>query len=337
MVSPELAESFQRLRELVERKQRFVLSGHQNIDGDSLGSMVAFFAYLRRLGKQVTAFSLEPISNRYDFVDLAREVRVFDAEEHAQLVQSADVFMAFDLCTPARLGRIPEFFADHHPAQVYVDHHPLDGPRPGHLNVMDATQFASGKIVYDYLKFVGAPLDASMALGLLTAILTDTGWFRYSNTSAETFRVVHELEPHSKVRLHELYRAIYQRNEINYLRMLGSVVAGARVELGGRVLWSTIPLCMVKDLGLVPGWETDAILDVMRSGDGVEAVALFRELPDGRIRVNLRSRGVADVNLVARGLGGGGHRHAAGATIDGPLERESRRVVQSLVNSLEAT
>lgn len=335
-MSAELESAFKRLQEVVAAHGRFVLCGHQNIDGDSLGSMVAFYSYLCGLGKEVVAYSIEPIGVRYDFIDLATEVRVFDPEKDAKSIRAADVFVAFDLCTPTRLGRIPDFFQGERPLQVYVDHHPVHGRKPGHLNVMDSTQFASGKIVYDYLQFVGAPLNGSIAIALLTAILTDTGWFRYSNTNEETFKTVHELVPHCATPLSELYRAIYQRNEISYLRMLGKVVAGAREEAGGRVLWSTIPEALARDLGVEPGWETDAILDVMRSGDGVEVVALFRELNDGRIRVNLRSKGSLDVNQVARLIGGGGHRHAAGATISGPLEKESQRVVRSLLKNLEA-
>ena len=336
MVGSQLTSTFKRLQEIVASHDRFVLSGHENIDGDSLGSMVAFYAYLRGLNKQVTAFSHEPIASRYDLVDLVPEVNVFDAAKDGETVRAAEVFIAFDLCTPSRLGRIPEFFDGDHPLQIYVDHHPLAGRKPGHLSVMDATQFASGKIVYDYLRFANAPFNASMAVALLTAVLTDTGWFRYSSTTDETFKTVHELMPYCPIPLHELYRAIYQSNEIAYLRMLGRVVASAREEAGGKVLWSTIPATLARELGVQPGWETDAILDVMRSGDGVEAVALFRELPDGRIRVNLRSQGLIDVNQIARSIGGGGHRHSAGATIGGPLEKESQRVVRSLVKSLGA-
>ncbi|MEW6741148.1 MAG: bifunctional oligoribonuclease/PAP phosphatase NrnA [Planctomycetota bacterium] len=335
MTTSSLARVFGELRELVETKRRFALSGHVSIDGDSLGSMVAFYFYLLDLGREVRAFVYEPLSQRYDYLGIDSLVEVFAASRHTEFVRRSDAFIAFDLSSPSRLGDAEAALRKGNCKVVYIDHHPQHGPPPGDINVIDESACATGKIVYDYFKHCGARLTPPVARSLITAIVTDTGWFRYSNTTREAFRVMAELLD-NEVDLVGLYRAIYQRNSLPLLRLTGTVTAHLKEEAGGQLLWATIPLEQSRELGLDEDYDTDVILDLLRSGDGVEVVALFREVPEGKVRVNLRSQGAVDVNRVARRFGGGGHRNAAGITYSGDLAADAERIIGALRDELDA-
>lgn len=314
----------ERLRSEIERGRRFVLSGHVDIDGDSLGSMLAMRAFLARRGKDVTAFCFEPVHDRYGFLQPHRSVEIFDRERHAPLVRSADVFMMFDFSSVKRMPGLWDVVCEGKALKVVIDHHPTK-TLPGDLNIHVPEAPATGKIVFDLFRRWGEEVDAYMAEALFVAISTDTGWFRYSNVSPVVFRDASELAAKG-VDAHRVYREIYQRNDVNLVRLMGRVAGCVRDEVDGRLLWATIPQSLVRELGVGP-FETDELLDFLRTARTAELVVLLRELPDGQVRVNLRSRGAIDVGELAQSIGGGGHRHAAGATVPGPLDEAVRRVV----------
>jgi len=214
---------------------------------------------------------------------------------------------------------------------VCVDHHQADH-LPGDLNIHDSAAPATGKIVLDIMRSMGVTPDRKMAQALFVAISTDTGWFRYSNTSATVLQDASQLMALGLDGA-KMYREVYQRNEVSLIRLMGRVAATLNAEMGNSLLWATIPNALIEELR-VGQFETDELLDLMRTGREAECVALFREMPDGEIRINLRSRGLVDTSEIAREFNGGGHRHASGATIEGPLDDVARRVVKRLKEAL---
>jgi len=326
-------ESAKRFEEVLDRHGTFLLTGHVNIDGDSLGSMLAMLTFLRRRGKDARAVCFEPIHERYAFLGGDELVEIFDADRHAEVARSVDVFMMFDFSATSRMPGLWPLVEQGSAYRVCIDHHPTES-LPGHLNIHFPTVPATGKIVLDLIDHLGGEVDREMAQALLVAISTDTGWFRYSNTNAAVLGDAARLVG-TGLDANAVYREIYQRNDTCLIRLMGRVAAEVNDEAGGRLLWATIPIGLVHELG-VPAFETDELLDLLRTGRDAEVVALFRELDSGEVRVNLRSRGKVDVSEIARFAGGGGHRHAAGSTMEGPLAEAAESVLGHARSAVDA-
>lgn len=327
-----LQESTRRFGEVLARSETFLLSGHVNIDGDSLGSMLAMYYFLKQRGKRVRALCYEALLDRYAFLGAEEVVEIYDPERHAEYARSVDCLMMFDFSNPSRMPGLWDVVRDAPPFKVCVDHHPADR-LPGDLNLHDPSKPATGKIVLDLIRELGGTIDGRIAQALLVAISTDTGWFRYPNTTAQVLRDAADLVSSDGLDLSRIYREIYQRNEVALIRLMGRVAATIEEEMDGKLLWATIPHALVEELG-VGTFETDELLDLMRTGRDADCVALLRELPDGEVRVNLRSRGLVDVSRVALDIGGGGHVYAAGATVSGPLDEAARDIVARLCEAL---
>lgn len=327
-----LDESAGQFGEVLKRSETFLLSGHVNIDGDSLGSMLAMHYFLVQNGKRVRSICFEAPLDRYAFLGADAVVEIFDEARHAEVARTVDCFMMFDFSNPSRMPGLWPLVQSGSAFKVCVDHHQAD-ELPGDLNLHDPSSPATGAIVFDLIRALDGVVDGPIAEALLVAISTDTGWFRYSNTSPRVFLDAAELIRLGGIDASSVYREVYQRNEVALIRLMGRVAANLNDEVDGRLLWATIPYELVEELG-VGTFETDELLDLMRTGRDGECVALLRELDDGMVRVNLRSRGAVDVSALAKDIGGGGHVFAAGATMEGPLDHAVRVVVGKLRDTL---
>lgn len=324
-----LQDSAHELAKVLERCQTFLLSGHVNIDGDSLGSMLGMYYYLRARGKKVRALAFEPLMERYSFLHGERAVEIFDPVVHAAVAHDVECFMMFDFSSISRMPGLWDMVREGSAFTVCVDHHRTE-ERPADLNIQVPSAPATGKIVLELIRALGGAISPPIAEALLVAISTDTGWFRYSNTTPQVLQDAAELLGSDPgLAASAIYREIYQRNDVALIRLIGRVAADLRAELDGRLLWATIPMALVDELG-VGVFETDELLDLMRTGRDAECVALLRELPGNEIRVNLRSHGKIDVSELAREIGGGGHVHSAGATLRDDLESATQRVIGKL-------
>ncbi|MFH0944220.1 MAG: DHH family phosphoesterase [Planctomycetota bacterium] len=326
-----LKESAQLFADVLDRNQTFLLAGHVNIDGDSLGSMLGMHHFLLNRGKQVRSIVFEPVADRYSFLGAEELVEVFDPTRHAEPARDVDVFMMFDFSSTGRIPGLWDLVRCGRAFKVCVDHHPAK-ELVGDLNFHQPGAPATGKILLELIRAIGGEVTPKMAEALFVAISTDTGWFRYANTTPEVIQVAASLL-RDGLDASRIYRGIYQCNDVPLIRLMGRVVSTLHAEMSDRLLWATIPLALIRELRTGP-FETDELLDLMRTGKKAECVALFRELPDGNVRMNLRSRGQVDVSALAQQVGGGGHLHAAGATLDGPLDEAASRIVTMLRKAL---
>jgi len=324
-----LTPRFEELKALLDDVERVVVSGHAKADGDAVGAIAAMRRHLELEGKQVTALLLEPLSARYRFMDFADKHEVYDPETHAELMQEAEVFVMCDLSLPTRLGPLEEAVAGSDCKTVCIDHHPCEDEGPGDVNLLDQTATATGRIIWDYIHHVEGRVDREIAESVFVSVSTDTGWFRYTNTDADVMELAAELASH-RLDLPAMYRAIYQANSIPMLRLLGHVTRSLNEEFGGQFVWGAIGKDFVDALG-VDRLDTDPILDVLRSAEDAQVVALFTENADGSVSLSLRSRGRPDMNRVAREVGGGGHAFAAGATLSADTAEADRGTVLSSI------
>jgi len=318
-----LHHAFDGLRALCESANTVVITGHERADGDAVGAVAALRRHLELEGKQVTALLDAPLNPRYDFMQFRKHYEVYTPEEHDELLRSADVFVMCDLSSRDRLGPLAGPAFEGGAKSVCIDHHPCDDGGPADLNILDPSATATGTLVHRYIQHAGGAIDKQIAESVFVSLCTDTGWFRYPNTTPAALELAAELAKH-RLDLPGMYRAIYQSNSAAMLRVLGHVARSMTEECNGRMVWAWVRRDLLDELG-VERYEADPILDVLRSGERVETVALFTEQPDGRVSVSLRSRGRPDVNHVARAFGGGGHAFAAGTTLEAATALDDRR------------
>lgn len=308
-----LRPHFDAFQELLDSAESVVVSGHERADGDAVGAVAALRRHLELQGKRVTALLAEPLNTRYDFMAFERRYEVYDPARHDSLIGESDVFVMCDLSSLPRLGPLLAPLEASEAATVCIDHHPCENGGPGAINLVDARATATGCIVYDYINHVGGNIDREIAESVFVSLCTDTGWFRYPNSTPKVMELAAELAGH-RLDIHGMYRSIYQSNSAPMLRLLGHVTRTMNEECGGRFVWAMVRREFQDSLG-VTRYDVDPILDVLRSGDLVDVVALFSEQEDGRVSVSLRSRGQPDMNVIARRFGGGGHVYAAGTTL----------------------
>ena len=329
-----LAPRFDELRTLLDGAETVVVAGHTKADGDAVGAVAAVRRHLELEGRHVTALLLEPLSPRYAFMQFAKRHEIYSPARHDRVVRQAAVFIMCDLSSLTRLGPLETPVREGSCKTVCIDHHPCEDQGPADVNLLDPEATATGRIVWDYIQHVEGRIDREIAESVFVSVSTDTGWFRYSNTDAEVMRLGADLAAYG-LDLPAMYRRIYQSNSTAMLRLLGHATRSMNAELDGQLVWSVIRNAAVQDLE-VERIDADPILDVLRSGEQAQVVALFTELPDGSMSVSLRSRG-PDVNAIARRYGGGGHAYAAGTTLEAEqAETRMRALIADIRTALRA-
>jgi phosphoesterase RecJ-like protein len=198
-----------------------------------------------------------------------------------------------------------------------IDHHASVGTLPDGPWLVDPSACATGELIYDLAQAAGWGLNQRAAEALYVAIMTDTGGFRFGNTSPRALQIAAHLLAHG-VRPEEMSRRVYSSESEARIRLIGSVIETLVVERECGLAWVTVPPGALERYGLQPD-ELEGIVDYPRSIEGVRAALLYRSLANGRIKVSFRSIGDVDVGKLAEGFGGGGHKNAAGASFDGKL------------------
>lgn len=312
---------------LLREARRFLLIGHERPDGDCLGAQAALHRGLESLGRQVYVVNPDPPNRSFDY--LSRAVP-FGAYEEGEPLPEHDVAVLLDFNDPTRCGAMRAPLLAAPSRKLVVDHHPADTGEPWwDAAFVDVSASATGVLVWRILRELGVRLDEVAALGVFTSIVTDTGWFRYSNTDAETFSIAADLVRAGVVPA-KLFAAIYQRRPAHEPLALARLLGRTEYFGEGRLAVVDEPLDALEEH---PS-DGDAVLDVLRSVESVEVVLLLRELEAGLCKLSARSKTDFDVNQLARRFGGGGHAKAAGATIEGELEDVRERLVGAALEAL---
>lgn len=327
-LAPTLDTEQKRALELLRAGERFLLVGHVRPDGDCLGGQGALARGLQGLGKVVTILNADPPAAAFDY--LTRELPY--AVYSGGALPAHDVVVLLDFNELSRTGPMAEAIARAPSKKLVIDHHPYAGRPWWDACFVDVTASATGLLVWRILRVLDAPLDAVVARAVFTSLVTDTGWFRYSNTDPETLTLAGELvrlgvEPAA------LYSALYQRRPAEEPRALGAVLGRLEYFAGGRLAVTVQPLGNGEAPGLDDG---DPVLDILRAVEDVEVVLYLRETEAGSCKLSARSKTAFDVNRLARRFGGGGHVKAAGATIPGALAEVRARIVAAAVEQLAA-
>jgi phosphoesterase RecJ-like protein len=305
---------------------RFLLTTHENPDGDALGSLLATQEILEALGKDSVMFLAAkefPLPVEYQFLPLEE---VF----HEPPADVSDRIVVFLDC--GNIDRMPVDFLRDESKVINIDHH-HDNTRFGTVNLVDVDASCTAEIVYDLAGILGVELTLEMANALYVALVTDTGKFMYENTDSRSHRMAAGLIE-AGVDVNEIYRRLYEHAPIEKLRLLAQALDRVELRDEGRL---AVTYISTEDYAATGASEslTEGVIDHLRTIDGTVVAAVVRDQPTNdraARKVSMRSTdGRVDVSAIARGHGGGGHRRAAAFGTDLPFEQ----VVESLTAEIE--
>lgn len=322
------------LAQVLRKGSRFVLTGHAFPDGDVLGSELALARHLRSTGKDARCINCGIVPQNYRWMFREGEIVEYAAARDDAFIRGADAVLVFDYGNLKRLEEMTQPIRAGGALLVGIDHHPREGERPA-MDIVDLGSAAVGEMIYDLIHVLGGTITREIADPLYVSLTTDTGSFRYSNTSSRSHRIAAHLVA-AGVESYEVYRHIYEASSERRLRMMAEALRGLATDAGGRIAWISVTRAMLDEFGLTED-ETEGFIDVVRTLKDAQIAILMKEVRPGRVKVSLRSRGAADVAAVARRFGGGGHVRAAGMTLQEPLEAARERVLEAAREALRAS
>ncbi len=295
--------------EAIQNRTTFLVVSHARPDGDAVGSVLAMGSILWQLGKTVDMVLADPVPSVYRTLPEVNRIR--EAREIDSTLYDAVIILECDGTERTGISGMADSFL------INIDHH-RTGCDYGSLNWIDPEADAVAAMVYDVAMAAGVQVTPGMATCLYTALMTDTGSFTYPGTSAETFTLAHALIDLG-AKADTVARDVLYSVPAARIHLLG--LALSRVNIAGPLAWTHINQ---EDLLQFSATDEDSegTVNYLISIAGVEAAAFLRELPGKpqRFRTSLRSKSGVDVSRVATVCGGGGHRNAAGCTLDGPFE-----------------
>jgi len=296
--------------DLLRTQQRFLLTGHENPDGDCVGAEVALFHLLRAMGKHAVVCNPDPLARSFRFLE--RHTPFQHWHPGAELPEF-DVAILLDCCQLSRLGGLAAPLRAAGRVITVIDHHVGSERGDGQPCYVDATAAATGALVRQLYAELNQPLTLPAAEGVFLSLVSDTGWFRYSNSDAEVFRMAAEMVSVG-VNGSAIFDQLYRQNHPDSAGILAACLLRHDLRCGGRLALASLDRELLQRAAAAD-FETDAVLDPLRSLQGVEVVALLKERGDGQVRLSLRARGEVDVQRIAATFGGGGHKKAAGASL----------------------
>jgi bifunctional oligoribonuclease and PAP phosphatase NrnA len=305
----------------IHQGNRFLVSAHARPDGDAVGSILACGMILDQLGKRADLISCDRVPLIYRDLPCAHTMRQVARVEGDY---DAVILLECDGIERSRLEGLEGRF------MINIDHH-VSGKLFGDVNWIDNDACAVAEMVYDLATLAGVDITPEMATCLYTAVLTDTGSFCYAGTDAHTFELASDLVRQG-ANPTLIAQHTYFANPASKMMLLGAALSNLHRD--GRLAWMWITQ---EDMLRVSAVEEDCegLVNYAISIAGVDVAVFLRELPNRTVRLSIRSKGAIDVASIAAALGGGGHLHASGCTIDGPLPLAEQRILSRLRETLQ--
>jgi phosphoesterase RecJ-like protein len=323
-VPPSRVATIEQLGRALAPARTVALSTHINADGDGCGSESALARMLAQRGVSARIVNPTPWPSMFRFL-LEGVEEASDAG--ADALKDVDALVVVDISDVRRLGILTDAVRNLRVPVMVIDHHqPADEPA-GSLMLADPTACATGELIYDVAQVLGFEITPAIAGALYVAILTDTGGFRFTNTTPRCHAVAGQLLS-AGVDPDEMYRRIFASVPIGRLRLLRDALATLEVDPEYGISWVSVEAGAAEDHGLRTE-DLDGIAEHPRSIAGTRLALFFRDLGHGKVKVSFRSAGDVDVNKFAREFGGGGHTRASGALIPGSLEEVRHRVIEA--------
>jgi len=314
------SKDWETISQIIKGNSRFLLTTHVNADPDALGSELSLAEGLRVIGKEPKILNPTRISRHYAFLDPEGEVKEFANED----IHTFDAVFILDISRWERLGSLADPLRDSNRPRICVDHHPYTGGFTD-LHLVNVNACASAEIVYDLLSFMGIPLNRRIAECLYISILADTGGFTFSNTNNRTHQIVSDLLSYG-INPRALYESLYQNHTPERLKFMGRVLGNLQFDCDQKLAWMTVSHEMLEK-NLMTQEDLEGFVDIPRNCKSVLLSVLFAEVEPNDIKISLRSKGDFHSNKLAAQFGGGGHSHASGIRLSGPLPQIEQMIL----------
>jgi phosphoesterase RecJ-like protein len=306
------------IKKKIIENSNFIITTHINPEADAIGSQLAVYRLLRKLNKEAKMILDDKIPSNLDFFPEIKKIQTFSLTRFTP--GGHRVLIVVDVPNPSRLGKIGEYL-DGFSLVINIDHH-VSNTRYGDIAWVEENVSSTGEMIYELFKITGVEIDYPTALYLYSAILTDSGGFRYVGTTPRTHKIVADLLDRG-VNPSWVYSQIYERNTIQKLHLLGDCLKN--VKKRDRIVWVEITGRMLKR-NKARSSDLEGIIDFLRTVPDTDVAVVFQEL-NSEVKVTFRSRNPdIDVNKIAKFFEGGGHKMASGCKIAGELNQVKRKV-----------
>lgn len=319
---------FPRLADVIFKHNSFIVTSHIAPDGDAVGSVLALTTALEKLGKNVSPIINDVVPAKYNFLPHSEKLRPYIPEK-----DRAEVMICLDSGDVERLDfkkdlkSICELI-------VNLDHHKSNSLY-GDINIIDDKSSAVGEMVYYLVKSLNVPIDIDIATCIYTAIITDTGSIKYSNTTPSCLKILSEMVEIG-VRPDFISREVFEKKSYASILLLKEVLGTLKLSEGGKIAYMELTKDMLKKVGAKEE-DADGFINFAREIESVEVAVLFREQDNLKVKVGLRSNVWVDVSKIAEEFGGGGHARAAGCTLEGPLEKAKNVFLSALKEYMQTS
>jgi phosphoesterase RecJ-like protein len=329
-ISADRRAGIARIAKYLEPGKRVALSTHMNSDGDGCGSESGLARLLVARGMHVHIVNPTPWPELFRFL-LGSDVKDRTADG-VKALDGIDLLIVLDISDVKRLGALTERVRALTVPKLVIDHHIASDDSAGDVVLTDTTACATGELIYDLACELDWDISADTARSLYTAMLTDTGGFRFSNTSPRCHAVAADLLA-AGVNPEAMYQQVYASAPVGRLRLLAEVLQTLGVDDTKGLSWLSMSAGALEKHD-VSQEDLDGIVEMARSIKGTRMALFFRDLGHGKVKVSFRSTGGVDVNAFARTFGGGGHARASGALIAGSMDEVRDRVLAAARQSL---
>jgi len=316
-----------RFAERIHSHERFLLTSHMRADCDALGSELGMAGVLESLGKSVVIVNGDGVPPHIRFMDPQGRIRVLNQDVFASDLADRDAMMVLDTSAWGQLGPMADVLRAFPGTRLVVDHHVSEDDFAAEA-FKDPTAEATGRLVVEAAEALGVELTAEMAVPLFAAIATDTGWFRFSSVTAQTYAATAKLVA-AGASPAGVFAELYERNSLARIRLHGRIVASAESFCGGIALHAAATAEDFRRTG-AELTDTEDVVNRLLTVAGVRCAVLFVEVAAAKTKVSLRGRSGVDVRSVAERFGGGGHTQAAGISLAMPLAQARAAVLDAV-------
>ncbi len=329
MIKP---SQWEKILHIINNGEKFILTTHVNPDGDAIGSEVALAQFLINKNKQVWIINISETANNYKFLDPENKILTYKKQKHAEIISDVDGFFIVDISDWNRLGDLGKMIKQCSTPKICIDHHVTEKAFAD-IDIICKQASSTGELIHEFLTFINYDINLNIAKALYTCILTDTGSFRFSNTSAVTHQIASQLIKIG-IDTKSIYQEVYENNTPNKIALMGRALSNINYEYEGKVAWFKISKQMFKDTN-TQKWDTEGFSEIPRTINGVEVSLMFTELDEKKVKISLRSKGKIRINNVAMKFGGGGHYFAAGAVINKSFDEIIPLVLDELLKTVD--
>ena len=308
----EAIRDLEAIKGVIEKGRHFLITTHVNPDGDGIGSEIALYHYLKSIGKKPSIVNCSSMPDNFRYLTTNQEVQELNEDDSTAVFKDYDAAFVLDIGNYARLKEVGQLIEFHKVPTICIDHHPKEDDKFDHY-FLDSGASATGELIYDLLTGLDAELTLTVANAIYSAIMADTGSFRFSNTTEKTHRIAAEMLKLG-VNPESVWGYIYGDLPPERVSLQVEVLSKIQYDLDGKLAWVIVSKKMLERAGATSK-NLEGFADYIRNIRGVKASVVILELGDDLTKLSFRSKGDFDSNLFAKQLGGGGHKYASGARV----------------------